>query len=74
MMVKKIHFHAYCSIFFRLSGTDLVPGLGAFVACIVLPVQIGILVGMAINIAFILYSAARPKLRIETLAVSSFNP
>ncbi|XP_011192448.1 sodium-independent sulfate anion transporter [Zeugodacus cucurbitae] len=51
--------------------TDLIPGLGAFIACIVLPVQIGILVGMAINIVFILYSAARPKLRIETLEASN---
>ncbi|XP_036224042.2 sodium-independent sulfate anion transporter isoform X1 [Bactrocera oleae] len=51
--------------------TDLIPGLGAFIACIVLPVQIGILVGMAINVTFILYSAARPKLRIETLEASN---
>ncbi|CAD6993025.1 unnamed protein product [Ceratitis capitata] len=55
----------------RSKRTDLIPGLGAFIACIVLPVQIGILVGIAINIAFILYSAARPKLRIETLEASN---
>ncbi|XP_018794273.1 PREDICTED: sodium-independent sulfate anion transporter-like [Bactrocera latifrons] len=51
--------------------TDLIPGLGAFIACIVLPIQIGILVGMTINVVFILYSAARPKLRIETLEASN---
>ncbi|XP_050332630.1 sodium-independent sulfate anion transporter-like [Bactrocera neohumeralis] len=51
--------------------TDLIPGLGAFIACIVLPIQIGILVGMTINVIFILYSAARPKLRIETLEASN---
>ncbi|XP_011204094.2 sodium-independent sulfate anion transporter [Bactrocera dorsalis] len=51
--------------------TDLIPGLGAFFACIVLPIQIGILVGMTINVIFILYSAARPKLRIETLEASN---
>jgi len=50
--------------------TDLIPGLGAFFACLVLPLQLGILVGIGINVVFILYQAARPKLRIETLAVS----
>jgi len=53
--------------------TDLIPGLGAFFACLVLPLQLGILVGIGINVVFILYQAARPKLRIETLAVSHLN-
>ncbi|KAH8381618.1 hypothetical protein KR093_009534 [Drosophila rubida] len=48
--------------------TDLIPGLGAFFACLVLPLQLGILVGIGINVVFILYQAARPKLRIETLS------
>ncbi|EDW84474.1 uncharacterized protein Dwil_GK13120 [Drosophila willistoni] len=51
--------------------TDLIPGLGAFFACLVLPLQLGILVGIGINVVFILYQAARPKLRIETLATTS---
>ncbi|SPP80898.1 sodium-independent sulfate anion transporter isoform X1 [Drosophila guanche] len=51
--------------------TDLIPGLGAFFACLVLPLQLGILVGIGINVVFILYQAARPKLRIETLATSN---
>lgn len=51
--------------------TDLIPGLGAFFACLVMPLQLGILVGIGINVIFILYQAARPKLRIETLSVSS---
>ncbi|XP_030370052.1 sodium-independent sulfate anion transporter [Scaptodrosophila lebanonensis] len=51
--------------------TDLIPGLGAFFACLVLPLQLGILVGIGINVVFILYQAARPKLRIETLATQS---
>ncbi|XP_017470317.1 PREDICTED: sodium-independent sulfate anion transporter-like isoform X1 [Rhagoletis zephyria] len=55
----------------RSKKTDLIPGLGAFIACIVLPIQVGILVGIGINIVFILYSAARPKLRIENLCTST---
>ncbi|KAL5282853.1 SLC26A11.2 family protein [Megaselia abdita] len=54
----------------RSKKTDLIPGLAAFFACLVLPLQIGILVGIGINIVFILYHAARPKLRVERLTVS----
>lgn len=56
------------------SETDLIPGLAAFFACLVLPLQIGILVGIGINIVFILYHAARPKLRVEKLTVCFHKP
>lgn len=51
--------------------TDLIPGMAAFVACLVLPLEIGILAGIGINIIFILYHAARPKISIEFLSVRS---
>lgn len=51
--------------------TDLVPGLGAFFSCLALPLEMGILVGIGINMAFILYHAARPKISIETLVTVS---
>lgn len=56
-----------------MSESDLIPGLSAFLACLVLPIQYGILVGIAINIVFILYHAARPKMRIEYLVVTVCN-
>ncbi|XP_067617110.1 sodium-independent sulfate anion transporter [Eurosta solidaginis] len=55
----------------RSKKTDLIPGVGAFVACLILPLQVGILVGVGINIIFILYSAARPKLTVETMSTSN---
>ncbi|XP_037952180.1 sodium-independent sulfate anion transporter [Teleopsis dalmanni] len=55
----------------RTKKTDLIPGIAAFIACLVLPLQIGILVGIGINVVFILYHAARPKLRVETLTTSN---
>lgn len=64
----------------RSKKTDLIPGMSAFVACLVLPMEVGILAGIAINVAFILYHAARPKISIEflsvtieTLAICMFN-
>lgn len=47
--------------------SDLVPGLCTFVSCLVLPLQHGILIGIGINVIFILYNAARPKLSMEVL-------
>ncbi|KAJ8953894.1 hypothetical protein NQ318_019134 [Aromia moschata] len=38
-----------------------------FIACLVLPLEIGILIGIGINLLFILYHAARPKISVERL-------
>lgn len=54
----------YCII---QTETDLVPGLGTFICCLALPLEIGILVGIGINMAFILYHAARPKISVEVM-------
>jgi sodium-independent sulfate anion transporter 11 len=57
-------------IFFCHAESDLIPGIGTFVACLVLRLEVGILVGIGINILFILYHAARPKIAIENQVVS----
>ncbi|XP_053999085.1 sodium-independent sulfate anion transporter [Hylaeus anthracinus] len=51
----------------RTKKSDLIPGLGTFIACLVLQLEIGILCGIGINILFILYHAARPKISVEKL-------
>jgi MFS superfamily sulfate permease-like transporter len=56
--------------FFDNAESDLIPGFATFIACLVLPLQFGILVGIGINILFILYHAARPKITIENHQVS----
>lgn len=70
--VYKIFFIKVFVLYFFLqfTETDLIPGMAAFIACLVLPLEIGILTGIAINIIFILYHAARPKISIEFLSVS----
>lgn len=50
--------------------SDLIPGLGTFIACLVLQLEVGILLGVGMNVLFILYHAARPKISVETLKVS----
>ncbi|SPP80152.1 sodium-independent sulfate anion transporter [Drosophila guanche] len=55
----------------RAKKSDLVPGVGTFVACLVLPLEWGILIGVGLNVIFILYHAARPKLSTELLTTQS---
>lgn len=56
----------------RLSAElDLIPGIGTFVLCLTLPIELGILTGVVVNIIFILYHAARPKFSVELLKVSA---
>ncbi|XP_076243810.1 epidermal stripes and patches [Calliopsis andreniformis] len=51
----------------RTKKSDLIPGLGTFIACLLLQLEIGILCGIGINVLFILYHAARPKISVEKL-------
>ncbi|XP_023935103.1 sodium-independent sulfate anion transporter isoform X2 [Bicyclus anynana] len=51
----------------RAKKLDLIPGIGTFVLCLTLPIELGILTGVVVNIVFILYHAARPKFSVELL-------
>ncbi|XP_045497084.1 sodium-independent sulfate anion transporter isoform X2 [Colias croceus] len=51
----------------RAKKLDLIPGLTTFVLCLALPIEMGILTGVVVNIVFILYHAARPKFSVEML-------
>ncbi|KAK0093334.1 hypothetical protein PV326_013778 [Microctonus aethiopoides] len=51
----------------RTKKTDLVPGIATFVACLALQLEVGILVGIILNVLFILYHVARPKISLQKL-------
>ncbi|CAG9859948.1 unnamed protein product [Phyllotreta striolata] len=57
----------------RSKKSDLVLGFATFIACLVLALEIGILVGIGINMLFILYHAARPKITVEKLVSKENN-
>jgi len=63
----------FCIIFLLFAESDLIPGLATFFACLVLPLEIGVLIGIGLNLVSILYHAARPKLLIEVHKVSSYK-
>lgn len=54
----------------RSSKKDLVPTFATFLLCLAIGVEIGILIGVAINILFLLYPSARPTVYVERKIVS----
>lgn len=50
---------------YRSKKSDLIPGMSTFFACLFLPLEIGVLVGIGLNLMSILYHAARPKISIQ---------
>lgn len=53
--------------------SDLIPGLVTFVACLMLALEIGIVIGIGTNLVFILYHAARPKISMQILKVGQYR-
>ncbi|XP_046393546.1 sodium-independent sulfate anion transporter-like [Ischnura elegans] len=51
----------------RTKKSDLIPGIGTFISCLAFRIEIGVLVGVAINVVSILYQAARPNIDVEKL-------
>lgn len=50
---------------YRSKKSDLIPGIFTFFACLFLPLEIGVLFGIGLNLTSILYHAARPKISIR---------
>ena len=60
---NKVVFSLWCS------GKDLVPAFATFILCLGLGVELGILVGVGINMVFLVYPSARPALHVERAKV-----
>jgi sodium-independent sulfate anion transporter 11 len=54
-----------------ISGVDLIPLAATFVACLLLGLDYGMLIGIGVNLMFILYNSARPKVQVRNLTVSN---
>ncbi|KAK7870317.1 hypothetical protein R5R35_003707 [Gryllus longicercus] len=51
----------------RSNKRDLVPAFATFLACLFFGVEVGIVVGIAVDIAFLLYFNARPRVTVERM-------
>lgn len=52
--------------------TDLIPAFATFLSCLFLRLELGIVVGIAINVVFLLYASARPSVNVEKVTVRYF--
>nr|CAD7264389.1 unnamed protein product [Timema shepardi] len=55
------------STMWKSNKRDLIPALVTFFACLGFGVELGILIGIAVDISFLLYFNARPRVLVETL-------
>jgi sodium-independent sulfate anion transporter 11 len=56
-----------CSCFSEL---DLIPAFATFLSCLFIRLELGIVIGIGINVLFLLYASARPSVRVEKAVVS----
>ncbi|XP_060521275.1 sodium-independent sulfate anion transporter-like isoform X2 [Cylas formicarius] len=55
----------------QTSKKDLLATFATFLFCLIIGVEYGILVGVGINIMFLLYPSARPKVHVEKLVTAN---
>lgn len=54
-----------------LTESDLIPMFTTFGSCLMFGLEIGMLIGITVNLLFILYSSARPSVAMQWITVSS---
>lgn len=50
---------------------DLIPMAVTFIACLGIGLDYGMLMGIGVNLMFILYNAARPKVRVRNMTIET---
>lgn len=55
----------------RTKKTDLIPAFATFLSCLFLRLELGIVIGIAINLVFLLYASARPSVLVEKVTSPS---
>lgn len=53
-----------CKLLSDFLGIDIIPLICTLIACLALSIEFGILIGIGINIAFVLYNIARPNVLV----------
>ena len=49
---------------------DLIPACATFLSCLFLRLELGIVIGIGINVLFLLYASARPTVCVQRVLVS----
>nr|CAD7402686.1 unnamed protein product [Timema cristinae] len=59
------------SVFRSFMELDLIPAIATFLSCLFIRLELGIVIGIGINILFLLYASARPSVHVEKVTSSS---
>lgn len=60
-------------LIWKSNKKDLIPMFVTFLFCLIIGVEYGILLGVGINLMFLLYPSARPTVHIDKCTVGSKN-
>lgn len=67
MLANSIHLLIIitkCGNFVFYTGVDIIPFICTLIACLIYSIEFGIIIGIAINISFVLYNIARPVIHV----------
>ncbi|XP_063231704.1 sodium-independent sulfate anion transporter-like isoform X2 [Bacillus rossius redtenbacheri] len=69
-VVFMVEFHVVKPMW-RTKKLDLIPAFATFISCLCIRLELGIVIGIGINVLFLLYASARPTVRVEKVTSSS---
>ncbi|KAL1453330.1 hypothetical protein WDU94_007476 [Cyamophila willieti] len=63
-VVFMVEFHVVKPMW-RTKKIDLIPAAATFLCCLLVRLEVGMVIGVSINVLFLLYSSARPRVEVE---------
>ncbi|KAG8259057.1 hypothetical protein J6590_019534 [Homalodisca vitripennis] len=63
-VVFMVEFHVIKPIW-RTNKMDLIPAAATFISCLLIRLELGIVIGISINVIGLLYASARPSVHVE---------
>lgn len=64
-VVFMMELHVFKPIW-RTKKMDIIPAVVTFSTCLMLRLELGIVIGIAVNLVFLLYASARPSVKVTT--------
>ncbi|KAG8041128.1 hypothetical protein G9C98_002116 [Cotesia typhae] len=67
-VVFMVEFHV-AKPMWKSKKIDLIPAVVTFVSCLFVGLELGVIIGISINLLFLLYASARPSLRVRKITI-----
>ncbi|KAK7870326.1 hypothetical protein R5R35_003714 [Gryllus longicercus] len=69
-VVFMVEFHVVKPMW-RTKKIDLIPAFATFLSCLFIRLELGIVIGIGINVVFLLYASARPSVKVEKVMTTT---